>query len=74
MMYSLKSVLPGVVLAILCSTAIAEQEIRVGMSTALSGPARALGQSMKVGVEACFSQVKRRWRGAGEITAAHRCR
>ena len=57
MMNSLKSILPGAVLAILCSAAIAEQDIQVGMSTALSGPARALGQSMKVGVEACFKQV-----------------
>ena len=57
MMNFLKSVLPGAVLAILCSAAIAEQEIQVGMSTALSGPARSLGQSMKVGVEACFKQV-----------------
>lgn len=34
-------------------------EIKVGMSTALTGPAQALGQDMKRGVEAYFSQVNK---------------
>ena len=32
-------------------------EIKVGMSTALSGPAQALGQGMKLGIEAYFNHV-----------------
>ncbi len=35
-------------------------EIKVGMSTALSGPAQALGQDMKRGIEAYFSQVNKK--------------
>ncbi|MBL3598366.1 MAG: ABC transporter substrate-binding protein [gamma proteobacterium endosymbiont of Lamellibrachia anaximandri] len=35
-------------------------EIKVGMSTALSGPAQALGQDMKTGVEAYFKQVNKK--------------
>jgi len=35
----------------------AGSEIKVGMTTALSGPARALGQGMKAGVEAYFSEI-----------------
>ena len=34
-------------------------EIKVGMSTALSGPAQALGQGMKRGVEAYFNKVNK---------------
>src|SRR5258708_1681538 len=33
------------------------EEIRVGMSTALTGPSQALGIGMKAGVEAYFQQV-----------------
>lgn len=36
---------------------IVQAEIIIGMSTALSGPASELGQSMKTGVEAYFSEV-----------------
>jgi branched-chain amino acid transport system substrate-binding protein len=32
-------------------------EIRVGMSTALTGPSQALGAGMRLGVEACFQAV-----------------
>jgi ABC-type branched-subunit amino acid transport system substrate-binding protein len=32
-------------------------EIKIGMSTALSGPAQALGQSMKLGVETYFNKI-----------------
>jgi ABC-type branched-subunit amino acid transport system substrate-binding protein len=39
------------------SRAEAKEEIRVGMTTALTGPAQALGVGMKVGVEAYFQQV-----------------
>lgn len=35
-------------------------EIKVGMSTALSGPAQALGQDMKKGIEAYFNQVNKK--------------
>ncbi|MBA1445979.1 MAG: ABC transporter substrate-binding protein [Chromatiales bacterium] len=35
-------------------------EIKVGMSTALSGPAQALGQDMKQGIEAYFNQVNKK--------------
>lgn len=35
-------------------------EIKVGMSTALSGPAQALGQDMKRGIEAYFNQVNKK--------------
>ncbi|QYZ65788.1 MAG: ligand-binding receptor [Gammaproteobacteria bacterium (ex Lamellibrachia satsuma)] len=38
-------------------TSVQAAEIKVGMSTALSGPAQALGQGMKMGVEAYFNQV-----------------
>ncbi|RDH85499.1 MAG: ligand-binding receptor [endosymbiont of Escarpia spicata] len=38
-------------------TSVQAAEIKVGMSTALSGPAQALGQGMKMGVEAYFSKV-----------------
>lgn len=34
-------------------------ELTFGMSTALTGPAQALGQDMKVGIEAYFSQVNK---------------
>jgi len=56
---------PGLLLSILfamvfgasCFESVAGTEIKVGMSTALSGPARALGQGMKAGVEAYFSEI-----------------
>lgn len=35
------------------------KEILVGMTTALSGPARALGQGMKLGVEAYFHKINK---------------
>jgi len=37
----------------------ADEVIRVGMSAALSGPAQALGQGMKAGIEAYFASVNR---------------
>ncbi len=57
MMNRLKFMLSGLALATVCSVAVAETEIQVGMSTALSGPAQALGQGMKTGVEAYFSKI-----------------
>ena len=45
-----------VFLAVAAATAHAD-EIKVGMSGALSGPAQALGQGMKTGIEAYFARV-----------------
>jgi ABC-type branched-subunit amino acid transport system substrate-binding protein len=45
-----------VFLAVSATTARAD-EIKVGMSGALSGPAQALGQGMKTGIEAYFARV-----------------
>ncbi len=45
-------------LVFLLSVSVAEsKEIRVGMTTALSGPAGALGQGMKQGIEAYFHKI-----------------
>jgi ABC-type branched-subunit amino acid transport system substrate-binding protein len=53
----LTSVLLGMAFWVLCLDSDAGTEINVGMSTALSGPAQALGQGMQAGVEACFNKV-----------------
>ena len=42
---------------VLGAGAAVAEEIVVGMSTALSGPAQSLGQSMKLGVDACFAHA-----------------
>lgn len=42
---------------ILFSSLIAEQTIKVGMSTVLSGPAKSLGTEMKLGVESYFHRI-----------------
>jgi branched-chain amino acid transport system substrate-binding protein len=53
----LTSVLLGMAFCVLCLDSDAGTEINVGMSTALSGPAQALGQGMQAGVEAYFNKV-----------------
>jgi branched-chain amino acid transport system substrate-binding protein len=53
----LTSVLLGMAFWVLCLDSDAGTEINVGMSTALSGPAQALGQGMQAGVEAYFNKV-----------------
>jgi ABC-type branched-subunit amino acid transport system substrate-binding protein len=46
-------------LSVLLSSTAFAGEIKVGMSTALDGPAKALGQEMKLGVEAYFNKVNK---------------
>ncbi len=53
----LTPVLLGMVFGALCLDSVAGTEIKVGMSTALSGPAQALGQGMQTGVEAYFNKI-----------------
>ena len=53
----LTSVLLGMAFWVLCLDSDAGTEINVGMSTALSGPAQALGQGMQAGVEAYFNKI-----------------
>jgi branched-chain amino acid transport system substrate-binding protein len=53
----LTSVLLGMAFCVLCLDSDAGTEINVGMSTALSGPAQALGQGMQAGVEVYFNKV-----------------
>jgi ABC-type branched-subunit amino acid transport system substrate-binding protein len=50
-------VLLGMVFGVLCLDSVAGAEIKVGMSTALSGPAQALGQGMRTGVEVYFNKI-----------------
>lgn len=53
-----KSIISIVATMLLCVASVASADtIKVGMSTALSGPAEALGQSMKAGVEASFAEI-----------------
>ena len=45
-------------IAILLAHSVQSEEvIKIGMSTALTGPAKALGQGMKLGIEAYFNKV-----------------
>lgn len=44
--------------SVIANTAVAA-DIKVGMSTALSGPASALGQGVKLGVDAYFSKINK---------------
>lgn len=51
---------PFIVAALLClSSGLKAGELTFGMSTALSGPAEALGQEMKLGMEAYFHKVNK---------------
>ena len=46
-----------ILLLMLISLAIRSEEIKIGMSTVLSGPNQALGLSVKLGVETYFHQI-----------------
>ena len=54
-MHMLKSIIAASVL--LLSTSIANTEIKLGMSTALTGPASALGNGIKTGVETYLKMI-----------------
>jgi ABC-type branched-subunit amino acid transport system substrate-binding protein len=47
----------GATRALLAEDHEASDEIRIGISAALSGPNKSLGQSMRRGIEACFARV-----------------
>ena len=62
--FAIRAILCAATLAWLCvpsgageAPGVTDTEIRVGMSTALTGPALALGQGVKAGVEAQFAEV-----------------
>ncbi len=59
---TVKKIVKGMVVSTAClfmAAGAVAGEIKVGMSTALSGPAQALGQSMKAGVEAYFAKINK---------------
>jgi ABC-type branched-subunit amino acid transport system substrate-binding protein len=47
----------AVSLTLLFSSTLLAQQVKLGMTTALSGPAEALGQGVKLGVETYFNEV-----------------
>ena len=46
------------ILILSSSVSLADDSIKIGMSTALTGPAAALGQDMQAGIESFFEQGK----------------
>jgi ABC-type branched-subunit amino acid transport system substrate-binding protein len=57
-----KSLLIGMLLAgpsLGAEPGVTDQEIRIGMSAAFSGPTQDLGLQFKLGAQACFSQVNK---------------
>ncbi|USF87049.1 ABC transporter substrate-binding protein [Candidatus Endoriftia persephonae] len=57
--YFRKTTITALIICTLGVSVTQAAEIKVGMSTALAGPAQALGQGMKLGIEAYFNQVNK---------------